>query len=72
VKSEANRRTARTLIQFVLGGGFATLLAGVAVELSPIWAVFVFSAGSLAVTWVQNYAEDNNIIKTVLPSPPKK
>lgn len=69
MKSEANRRTLRTIIQFILGGGLTGLLAALANGLSPLLTAFVLAAGTITVTWVQNYAEDHEIISTILPEP---
>ena len=72
MKSKANRRTLRTIIQFVLGGGLTGLLAALANGLSPLLTAFVLAIGTLIVTWVQNYAEDHAIIDVVLPAPQEK
>lgn len=72
MKSKANRRTLRTIIQFVLGGGLTTLIATIVNGLSPLLTGFVLAAGTLIVTWVQNYAEDHEIIDVVLPAPQEK
>lgn len=69
MKSKANRRTLRTIIQFILGGGLTTLIATIVNGLSPLLTGFVLAAGTLIVTWVHNYAEDHEIISTIFPSP---
>lgn len=70
MRSKANRRSLRTLVQFVLGGGLTGLVAVAADDLSALATAFLFAACTVAVTWCQNYAEDHGIIPTILPAPP--
>lgn len=70
MKSKANRRSLRTIVQFVLGGGFTALVALMAEGLDSRTTALILAAGTLAVTWVQNYAEEHEIIPTLLPAPP--
>lgn len=71
MRSKANRRSLRTLVQFILGGSFTGLVAVLAQGLSTRATAIILAVGTLVVTWVQNYAEDHKIIRTVFPSPPK-
>ncbi len=67
--SEANRRSLRTIIQFVLSGGLTTLVAIMSNGLSPKTVGLILAVTHVAITWVQNYAEDHEIIPVVLPAP---
>lgn len=67
--SKANRRTLRTIIQFVLSGGLTTLAAIMSDGLSARQVGLILAIVHISVTWVQNYAEDHEIISTVLPAP---
>lgn len=70
MRSKANRRSLRTIIQFILGGGFTGLVAIMAQGLSARFTALILAGGTIAVTWVQNYAEDHEIIPVILPAPP--
>lgn len=70
MRSKANRRSLRTIIQFILGGGLTGLIAVMANGLSPRLTALILAMGTIAVTWVQNYSEDHEIIPVILPSPP--
>jgi hypothetical protein len=70
MRSKANRRSLRTLIQFILGGGFLTMINATADGLSTRATALILGAATIAITWVQNYAEDHEIIPTILPAPP--
>lgn len=69
MRSKANRRTLRTIIQFILGGGFTTLTVAMSNGLSPLFTALILSISTIVVVWVQNYAEDHEIIPVVLPAP---
>lgn len=70
MRSKANRRSLRTIIQFILGGGFLTLMTVLSDGLSAKSTALILAGGTIAITWVQNYAEDHKIIPVILPAPP--
>lgn len=70
MRSKANRRSLRTIIQFVLGGGLLTMITAMSNGLSSQMTAIVLAIGTITVTWVQNYAEDHEIIPVILPAPP--
>lgn len=69
MRSKANRRTARTLVQFILSGSFTAFVASMSGGVSPVMAGLVLAASHLTVTWVHNYAEDHELIPEILPAP---
>lgn len=70
MRSKANRRSLRTIIQFILGGGLLSLIAVISNGLSSKMTALILAVTTVAVTWTQNYAEDHGIIPVVLPAPP--
>ncbi len=70
MRSKANRRSLRTIIQFILGGGLLTFASAMSDGLSSRMTALILMAATVAVTWVQNYAEDHEIIPVILPAPP--
>ena len=70
MKSKANRRSLRTIAQFVVGGGFTALVTAVANGLEPYVLGIVLATCTVMVTWGQNYLEDHEVVPTFLPAPP--
>lgn len=70
MRSKANRRSARTIIQFILGGGLTTLIIAMSDGFSPKVTALLFAVVTIVFTWTQNYAEDHEIIPVILPAPP--
>jgi hypothetical protein len=71
MRSKANRRSARTIIQFILGGGLTALVAVMTQGLSSRETGLILAVVTVTVTWTQNYAEDHEIIPVILPTPSK-
>lgn len=70
MESKANRRSLRTIAQFIVGGGFTALVTAIASGLEPYVLGIVLAVCTCAVTWGQNYLEDHEIVPTLFPAPP--
>ncbi len=70
MRSKANRRSLRTIAQFIVGGGFTALIAAITAGMEPYVLGIVLAVSTVAVTWGQNFLEENEIIPTIFPAPP--
>ncbi len=66
--SKANTRALRTIIQFILGGGLTALITLMSDGLGPKMTGVILAIGTVCVTWVQNYAEDHELLPVLFPS----
>lgn len=68
--NDATGRVARSLIQFLAGGGITVLVGLLANGLGPVAAAALLAFNTLAVTVAQNFAEQKGVIPAVLKPKP--
>lgn len=68
--NDATGRVARSLLQFLAGGGITVLVGLMANGLGPVAAAALLAFNTLAVTVAQNFAEEKGVIPAVLKPKP--
>ncbi len=67
--NDASRRALRTLLQFIVAGGFTEVISTFVVDLDATQKLLVLALTQLVVTFAQNYLEDNTNAPAILKAP---
>jgi hypothetical protein len=70
VRSDAAGRIARSVLQFVAGGGITLIISAIADGLSTVAAAILLAVNTLAVTIAQNLAEAKGVIRPLFKPVP--